>query len=517
MKKLSELLSEIKVLSVYGEETTDIFINGIAYHSAKVSKGDLFVCIRGYKTDGHRYLKDAVSKGAVAAIVEYPVEGVSIPQYVTSDSRLALAYTASSFYDFPSRKMRMIGVTATNGKTTTTYMINEILEKQGLKTGMIGTVVVKSDDEIVASDLTTPESLDLQTYLAHMKDKGVTDVCMEVSSSALELKRVGGVDFDIAVFNNLSREHIDLHGSFENYYQVKSSLIKNLKKDAVAVLNADSKEIICLRDTTKARTVTYSVESDRGDILCENLDLSTGQAVFDVHIKKDFSPQRLGGTTFPVRLKVSGYHSVYNAMAAIATALICEISIPVIQEALSGFRGVERRFEMIFDREFKIFDDHFANAGNIDVTLETIRKMDYRKLILIYAVRGSRGPIVNRENAERIAAWSKILGFDRILATKSISHTSSKDKVTDEEIQVLEEVLQREGVAIELFDEIAQACQKGLDMVRPKDVILLAGCQGMDYGGEIMLKEISKKNPELDTDELFQPIRNRVCTIADQH
>lgn len=517
MKKLSELLSTIEILSVYGEKTQDILISGIAYHSAKVSKGNLFVCIRGYQTDGHQYLQDAVSKGAVAAIVEYPVEGASIPQYVTSDSRLALAYTSSSFYDFPSRKMRMIGVTATNGKTTTTYMINEILETQGLKTGMIGTVVIKSDDEIVASDLTTPESLDLQTYLAHMNDKSVTDVCMEVSSSALELKRVGGVDFDIAVFNNLSREHIDLHGSFENYYNVKSSLIRNLKKDAVAILNADSKEILCLRELTAAQTVTYSVESHQGDILCENLDLSTGQAVFDVRIKEGFFNQSLEELIFPVRLKVSGYHSVYNAMAAIATALICQIPIPVIQEALSGFRGVERRFEMIFDKEFKIFDDHFANAGNIDVTLETIRKMDYRKLILIYAVRGSRGPIVNRENAECIAAWSKILGFDRIIATKSVSHTSSKDKVTDEEVQVLKEVLQRESVAIELFDEIAFACQRGLDLVHPKDVILLAGCQGMDHGGEIMLKEISNRRPELDTNELFKPIRNRVCTIADQH
>lgn len=512
MRSLKELLSEIEVDSVYGEKILPSLVTGIAYHSGKVKPGNLFVCIKGYRTDGHQYLNEAFQNGALAAVVEYFVDDVKIPQYRTPDSRFALALLSSSFYDHPSRKMRMIGVTATNGKTTTTYMLNHILERRGLKTGMIGTVVIKSDDEIVASDLTTPESLDLQGYLAHMNEKHVTTVCMEVSSSALELKRVGGISFDIAVFNNISREHIDLHGSFERYCQIKSSLITNLNEKSIAVLNGDSAELLALKNKTKARSFCYSVESDIGDIVCENLDLSTGKAVFDVRIKNKCLLQSGFPDCFQIQLKVSGYHSVYNAMAAITVSLLSQVPIPTIQEALSDFGGVERRFELIFDKEFKIFDDHFANAGNIDVTLETVRKMSYEKFILIYAVRGSRGVIVNRENAEAIAKWSKILSFDQVIATASRSHTTSKDKVTKEEIQVLQEVLQSHSIKLELFDEIEDACKRALDLVDPGDVILMAGCQGMDHGAPIMLEEIHHRRPEIDTQELFAPLQNRVCS-----
>ena len=224
MVKLAELLNVIEVKDVYKDK--DLTISGISYHSQRTTDENLFVCIKGYKTDGHKYLPQAVQNGAVAAIVEEIQENVNIPQYVVENSRIALARLGSAFYNNPSNKMNMIGITATNGKTTTSFMTNAILENEGLKTGLVGTVVIKIDDESIPSDLTTPESSDLQYYLSRMVDKHVSHVTMEVSSSALELYRVEGVDYDIVTLNNISREHIDSHGSFERYFEAKSSLIR---------------------------------------------------------------------------------------------------------------------------------------------------------------------------------------------------------------------------------------------------------------------------------------------------
>lgn len=515
MKKLKELLSGISINAIHGAKIDNELISSIAYHSAQVRPGTLFVCIKGYKTDGHQFLSDALARGAKAAIVERIMEEVDIPQYVTEDSRLALALASSNFYDLPAQKMKMIGVTATNGKTTTTYMINQILEKHGLKTGMVGTVVIKADDEFLSSELTTPQSLDLQKHLAHMVQKDVSAVTMEVSSSALDLKRVGGIDYDIGVFNNISREHIDLHETFDNYLKIKSSLITDLGKQAVAVLNADQEECYRLKEQAKSAVVTYSVESDKGDLTCQNLDLSTGRGTFLVRLRPDHFLHKFypDDSSFEIKLKVPGYHSVYNAMAAITVGMLCQIPISTIQQALWEFSGVERRFELIYEEDIKIFDDHFANAGNIDVTLGTLEKMDYSTFILIYAIRGSRGPIVNRENAKAICKWAKILDFDTVYATLSRSHTGEKDWVTEEEVSALKEVLDSEGIRLELYDEIKDVCSKGLDIAKEGDVILLAGCQGMDFGASIMLREIYERHPNLDKKNLFRPLENRVCGV----
>jgi len=188
-------------------------ISSIAYHTDRVDPGALFVCIRGYQTDGHLFLNKAVENGAVAAIVESFQEQVSVPQYLVKDSRLALAALADSYYEHPSRQLTLTGVTATNGKTSTTYMINQIFEAHGLQTGLIGTVIVKTGSRIRAAELTTPESLDLQGYFHEMVKEKVSHAVMEVSSSGLELNRVAYVDFNTVVVNNISREHIDLHGS----------------------------------------------------------------------------------------------------------------------------------------------------------------------------------------------------------------------------------------------------------------------------------------------------------------
>ncbi|MED3570923.1 UDP-N-acetylmuramyl-tripeptide synthetase [Cytobacillus praedii] len=492
--QLEELLRSIKVERVYNDK--DMRINGVSYHSQKVSNGHLFVCVRGYKTDGHKYLAQAVANGAVAAVVEEVQEAFDIPQFVVKNSRIALAQLGDAFYDHPSKKMKMIGVTATNGKTTTSYMINAILENEGFKTGLIGTVSIKIDDMSIPAELTTPESLDLQNYLNQMVEKNVSHVCMEVSSAALETHRVETVDYDIVSLNNVSREHIDSHGSFEQYFEAKSSLIRNASERSIAVLNLDDPYSASLVNQTKAKVITFGVNSKEGHIHCKNLDLTTGRAKFTVEILKAFKAngaEYIPGE-FDIELSVPGLHSVYNSMVAITVALLSGVAVSTIQHTLKNFAGVERRFEFIYEEDIKIIDDHFANTGNINVTLQTLKYMDYKKLHIVYAIRGERGPTVNQENAEAIVEWAAKLGLNEIIATKSISHVTAKDKVTDEEQRVFEEVMAEARIQVDLYDELPDAIARALNKAEKGDLVLLAGCQGMDHGAEIALQLLREKN-----------------------
>jgi len=494
MMKLTKLMQAIDVLETRGEKETTI--TGISFHSGRAAEGHLFVCVTGYKTDGHKYLAQAVQNGAAAAIVETFQDGFDIPQIRVANSRIALARLGAAFYGHPSENMTMIGITATNGKTTTSYMTNAMLENHGYKTGLIGTVVIKIDDTSIPAQLTTPESLDLQHYLWQMENRGVSHVTMEVSSAALEAHRVETVDYDIVTFNNLSREHIDSHGSFERYFEAKSSLIRNASEKSVAVLNLDDEYSASLVGETKAQVLTFGVRSREGHFYCKDLDLSTGRGKYKFEIRQAFEARNVEFEPgeFEVELSVPGLHSVYNSMVAIINALLCGVSPATIQRTLRTFPGVERRFQFIYEGEdFSIIDDHFANPGNINVTLETLKFMDYEKLHLVYAIRGERGPTVNRENAEAIADWMARLELDEIIATKSVSHVTSKDRVTDEEAQVFLETMEKANIRVRLYDELPDAIAEALSRVGQGDLILLGGCQGMDPAAEIALGMVRER------------------------
>lgn len=513
MTKLYKLLESLEIIESLNEKNIDI--KGIAYHSGKVRPGDLFVCIKGYKTDGHKYIPQAIENGAVAIVVEDLQQDLDIPQFRVKDSRQALADLGSAYYEQPSKDIKMIGITATNGKTSSSFMTNAILERHGLETGLLGTVMVKFGNYIEPSILTTPESLDLQRYFSQMRGQNISHAVMEVSSSAMELKRVANVDFDIVTLNNIGREHIDLHGSFERYFEVKASLIRNAKPTAWAVLNLDCPYSKSLIDETKAQVLTYGVKDGSGDLSCKNVDLSTGRAKFTVEINRlikvenmEYKPQK-----FSINLSVPGYHSVYNSMVAISIGLLHGIPISTIQEAINSYKGVERRFQMIYDKGFKIIDDHFANPGNINVTLETLTMMDYNDLHLIYAIRGSRGVTTNRENAETIVKWAPKLNLKEITATLSRSHVTDKDIVTDDELEVFMKLMDENGISVHLYDELQDAISSKLKDVSQDDVLLLAGCQGMDYGAKVALEELHKLRPDIDRRELFEPLQNRIAGI----
>jgi UDP-N-acetylmuramoyl-L-alanyl-D-glutamate--2,6-diaminopimelate ligase len=513
MITLNEILKCVEAIGTH--DFKDINVTGIAYNSKHVTPGDIFVCIKGYITDGHNYIDNAILNGAKAVIVEDIQEDIDIPQIQVENSRNALATLGNRFYGSPSKDLKVIGITGTNGKTTTSFMTNAILENHGLKTGLIGTVVVKIGDFSQPSQLTTPESLDLHRYLSVMKSENVSHVCMEVSSSALELNRVGKVDFDIVALLNISREHIDLHGSFEKYFESKASLIRNASSNQWAILNLDCPYSASLVNETKANVLTFGIKNTNGHLICKNIDLSTGRAKFTVEISRCFKvgDYRFEPMEFNIELYTPGYHSIYNAMVAIMAGLLSGVSISTIQETLLSFGGVERRFEIIYEDDFKIIDDHFANTGNINVTLRTLQMMDYKKLKLIYAIRGGRGPTVNRENAETIVEWAPKLGLTEIIATLSKSHVQSKDIVTEEEVEVFKQVMKDAGIKVHLHEELGDAISYGLANVENESVIILAGCQGMDYGAQIALRELGKLRPNIDKKLLFKPLDKRVAGI----
>lgn len=508
---LEELINVLDIIDTRNYEE-DLNIEGIAYHSARVKSGFIYVAIKGYITDGHKYIKSAMDNGAVAVIVQDFIDDISIPQIKVSNSREALSIISDKYYNHPSKDMKVIGVTATNGKTTTTFMLNEIYEKANYRTGLIGSVMNKVGKKYVPSELTTPESLDLHRLFSLMRDEKVEKVPMEVSSSALELYRVNDVDFDIVSFNNFSREHIDQHGSFEKYWDAKSSLIRNAKEDSYALLNIDDDKIKSLITETKANVITYSLKNRNANIYCKDVKLIRGRARFKVVINKEFVAfnKTIEKDEFEIELGIPGFHSVENAMVAIVIALTDGIPKETIKQGLKEFKGVERRFEYIYEKDFLIIDDHFANLKNINVSLETLSKINHKDLHLIYAIRGNRGVTVNKENAEAVVAWKDKLNIKEIIGTKSVGNVTSKDKVSAQEEIVFKDIIQSAGIKLNLYDTLEDAIVYALKLAKEDDIVLLAGCQGMDMGAKIALDYIHGIKPEINTEELYKPIEKRV-------
>ncbi|OWZ82929.1 Mur ligase family protein [Natranaerobius trueperi] len=519
--QLQELIKNYSIKEIYHPNKTDVSIDfkisGLNYHSQKVSSNELFFCIKGVKFDGHNFAMDAYEKGAIALVVEKRLPNVPIAQIVVADTRLALSYLSSIFYSKPSKDLTMIGITSTNGKTTTSYMIDNILSSNHL-TGLIGTVVVKTGDELEEAGLTTPESLDLQKYLYKMKLKNLPYCTMEVSSSGLELERVSAVDYDVAIINNIARDHIDLHGSFEKYFRAKKRLVEELTSNKIAILNVDCENTRKLINYTNARVITYSVKGNDAMVQVDDLDLSSGRGNFTINIKEALPTvldKKVQQQHIKIQLNVLGLHNVYNATSAAIAALALDKSSATIQRELLRFGGVERRFQLIYNQEFKIIDDHFANSGNIAVTLETLRHMEYNKLKLLYAIRGGRGITVNRENVETLIKWANKLDLKEIYVTSSVECVDEKDKVSKEELDLTIDLLEEAGLQVIYYDNLDNSVKSVLQNLTTGDVLLFAGCQGMDPAAKIALNHLynnlSSKEKEHKGEEVLAPLKNRIA------
>jgi len=479
----------------------EIEIKKIAYHSSEVMPDTLFVCIRGYHSDGHDYAANAAEQGASAIIVEKFIEGISVPQIKVENSRKALASIAANYYDHPSKDLKIFGVTGTNGKTTITYMADALLSGSGLATGLIGTVMIKNGDRIEKSVLTTPESADLQRYLADMREEEISHVSMEVSSSALDLDRVARTQFDIVAFTNINHDHINLHGSFEAYFNAKASLIRDASKDCIALINIDEPLLSPLIKETEAEVITFGIENDTGTLYVSDIDMSSGSPSFTVNITRPvvtLSGRKIFPVSFKIDLAVPGYHSIYNATTAILTALLNDLPVTFVKEKIGEFKGVERRFHVLYDKEFTIIDDLLLNKNNIDSSLKTIGKLDYNSLHILHAVRGKNGPDLNRENAEALAEWCCRYNVDQIILTTSRTQVEEKDQVQEEELSTFLTVMNQAQIKVHFFDELEDALAFGLKRIKQGDLFLISGARGMDGGAKICLEMLMDMYPYVD-------------------
>lgn len=508
---LSQLLDAIDYRDLWGAIDSKSDIPSISNDSREIQKGDLFVAMKGALQDGHDYIEKAKDRGAALAIVDHFVD-VEIPQVLVDNPRMALADLACRFYGDPSKEMTILGVTATNGKTTTAYMIRDIFRAAGYEVGVVGTVEVQYKDVSIPSILTTPESIHLQRHLRAMADAGVEVVVMEVSSSAQELYRSRGIDFDIVSFNNISVEHLEQHGTFENYFRFKSRLIRHADPKTATILNIDAPLIRDLISDTKGQVFTAGIEEE-APIGVRSVDLSSGFAHFHYTVSEDISTENwsIQKTDLAIDLQVAGYHSVLNAMMAITFALLYGIEENIIRRALYEFRGVERRFELIYNKEYMIIDDHYANVKNIAVTMETLCKMEYDHLHILYAVRGGRGAELNRENAEETVRWIPELPLKTFIATTSNEVVASKDAVTDRELAAFKGEMEKAGYDIPVVGDL----KEGIDQILPKieegDVLLLAGCQGMDHAAKYIWRDLADRSEDEEKMFWLKKIDERIC------
>lgn len=383
---LSQLLAGMP--GVGGPLGLDRQVLGIAYDSRQVVPGFLFVAIKGFKTDGHLYVAEAVQRGAVAVVLQ---EEVQVPPGVarvfTKDTRKILPQLAARFYNYPARKIKVVGVTGTNGKTTTSNLVDAIFREYGLVTGLVGTIYNRIGDRVLAVEHTTPESSDLQRLLAEMVGERVQVVTMEVSSHALALHRVEACEFDLAIFTNLTQDHLDFHGNMQSYLRAKGLLFAGLDREAQkvapkhAVVNIDDPAADAIIEMCNVPVVTYGVAGSAGVTARQVEVTAKGVSFTMIH----------DGGSMDLHLKLTGQFNVYNALAAAAAGIASGIPLPVIKRALEGVAGVPGRFELV-DRgqDFAVIVDYAHTPDGLENVLNTARKITSGRLITVFGCGGDR-------------------------------------------------------------------------------------------------------------------------------
>jgi len=388
MAKLSDLVNILPDACLSADY--DPVVCGLAYHSARVRPGFVFVALPGTKTDGHRFLGEALAAGAAAAVVRAGVEvtwPADRPLVRVGDTRTALALMASQFYGWPSRRLQVYGITGTNGKTTTTYLIQSILAFAGVRAGVIGTLGCRVGERHIGTDRTTPESLDLQRILSEMADQGAEAVVVEVSSHALALGRVVGCRFAGAVFTNLTQDHLDFHASLDEYFAVKQRLFTEYAEEAgdsfVSAINTDCSWGQKLVTAAKGRVVTFGT-SPLADVRAEEPDISSSGTRFV--LASPFGSAR-------VTLRIVGAFNLQNALGAAAFALALGVPFEAVVSGLESARGVPGRFERVdCGQDFTVIVDYAHTPDGLEKVLQCARTLCQGRLLTVFGCGGDRDP-----------------------------------------------------------------------------------------------------------------------------
>lgn len=465
-KILQELVALLPNAQVQGK--TNISIESLTHDSRQVIPGSLFVCLSGFQNDGHKHIMQAYTRGAVAIIVEKDVE--NIPQDLTvitvSATRDAIKVITPYFFDYPSRKLRMIGVTGTNGKTTTTYLVRSILQEAGFKVGVIGTIQNSIGERVVPTKNTTPDVIDLQSLLAEMATSNMDYVVMEVSSHALALERVAGCEFDIGIFTNMTRDHLDFHVTFENYLAAKAKLFQllgeagNYKNGKAAIINTDDRASDLILSSTACRKITYGINTD-ADLKAEHADIQATGTQFDI-------VGSFGQIT--LQLKITGLFNVYNVLSAVGAALAEGIDSQIIKTALEKFQSVPGRFELVnIGQSFSVIVDYAHTPDGLENILKTAQQIAKRRIIVVFGCGGDRDRTKRPIMGKLAAEYSNI-----VIATSDNPRSEDPEVILNEIETGIKDGLS-EGKIYEKITDRRQAIARALQMAESDDIVIIAG------------------------------------------
>ncbi|HEY1173203.1 MAG TPA: UDP-N-acetylmuramoyl-L-alanyl-D-glutamate--2,6-diaminopimelate ligase [Verrucomicrobiae bacterium] len=459
--QLKELINDLQPMRVEGNLQREVL--GITYDSRRVTPGMVFVAVRGQNVDGHDYIASAIDRGAAAIVCEQNgFSSLRAAKVKVTDTREALARMAAAYYQHPSRKMKMVGVTGTNGKTTVSFLVKKILEVAGQMTGLIGTVRYEVGDRMIPAHRTTPEALETQQMLSQMLRSGCSACVMEVSSHALDQNRVQGVDFDVCIFTNLTQDHLDYHTDMEAYYQAKKKLFSPMfsgDKKSTAVINIDDAFGERLgRESELEINLSYGMK-ENAKLRAVNVKLGAAETNFTVLTDTQ---------TFDIKLPLIGRHNVYNALAAIGAALALEVKVKDIQHALASIPPVPGRLEAVnMGQPFGVFVDYAHTDDALRNVLSTMRELTKGRLLLAFGCGGSRDT-GKRAKMGKVAAE---------LADFTFITTDNPRKEKPEAIAAMVEEgfrsVRADGYQVEL--DRSRAIDEIIRMAQPGDLVLIAG------------------------------------------
>lgn len=449
--KLRDLLKDIPF--TYTAVDLDIDIREVRYDSRAVQPGDLFVAVRGFATDGHAYIGMALKKGAVAVVCEQTGKG--IPAVIVPDARAALADIAGNRFDHPSRKLTMVGVTGTNGKTTTTTLIKHILEAESHKVGLIGTNQNMIGDEVIPTERTTPESYELQALFARMAEAGCTHCVMEVSSHSLVLDRVRGVRFAVGAFTNLTQDHLDFHKTMEAYREAKAKLFTISDK---GVVNLDDPVADKMLADAACPCLTFSADKDAADLSAKNIELGASGVSFVAATRDAIARVSLG---------IPGHFSVENALAALGVCVALDVPLEHAACALGTAHGVKGRAEVVpTDTDYTVLIDYAHAPDGVSNILRTVRGFAKGRVIALFGCGGDRDrtkrPIMGHLAAEL---------SDYCIVTSDNPRTEQPEAIIEDIVAGMKDA----KVPVDVICDRRAAIYHALDIAQKDDVIVLMG------------------------------------------
>lgn len=457
--KLTDMIATLPFYRT-NSDISDIDIVAVEADSRKVRPGTLFVCIKGFTVDGHDFIPEAIENGAVAILAEKDVSS-SVPVIYVSDTSRALAIVATHFYDYPTNNMPLIGVTGTNGKTTTTYVLETIFNHYDKKTGLIGTIQLKIGDDTRPIQNTTPNALFLQKAFREMRDQDVDVGIMEVSSHALDMGRVFGCDYDVAVFTNLSQDHLDYHKNMDDYIRAKSLLFSQLGNTYVpnrkkyAIINHDDPHAQFLKTASAQHIITYGCRN-KSQVMAKDIRLSASETRFTLYTPVG---------SVPIKSKLIGTFNVYNMLAASAAAIALGVELPIIKQALEQMEGVSGRFETVApDASFTTIVDYAHTPDSLENVLQTIKEFSTRN---VYVVVGCGG---DRDKTKRPLMASVALKY----ADWAI-FTSDNPRTEDPAAILADMTADLQQTNYDVIIDRKQAIEQAIDCADADDIVLIAG------------------------------------------